>query len=127
MSSTSPTRNKNAAPPKTTSDSFVDGTNRRQVAVVATNIATPPSIAVGFLCQRSDFGFATKPDRNAKLRTRRVIMKPSTKLKPTKTSGFADNWNMLLFSQRSKKDYFPKSAINSRYKDLMSFTKRSFE
>src|SRR2546421_9094255 len=32
-------------------------------------IATPPSIAVGFLCQRSVFGRATTPQRRANART----------------------------------------------------------
>ena len=35
----------------------------------ASQIATPPSIAVGFLCQRSVFGFATMPERRARART----------------------------------------------------------
>src|SRR5689334_14987534 len=37
-------------------------------------IATPPSIAVGFLCQRSVLGTATKPKRRANARTRGVSM-----------------------------------------------------
>jgi hypothetical protein len=41
-------------------------------------IATPPSIAVAFLCQRSVFGFATTPNRRAKARTRGVRTKAKT-------------------------------------------------
>jgi hypothetical protein len=37
-------------------------------------IATPPSMAVGFLCQRSIFGLATKPKRRANARTNGVSM-----------------------------------------------------
>src|SRR5262245_55060275 len=35
-------------------------------------IATPPNMAVGFLCQRSIFGTATAPVRRANARTRGV-------------------------------------------------------
>ena len=37
--------------------------------MTASQIATPPIRAVGRLCQRSIFGFATNPHRRARLRT----------------------------------------------------------
>src|SRR6185437_8243298 len=42
-------------------------------------IATPPSIAVGFLCQRSVFGAATKPKRRAAARTNGVSINAKQK------------------------------------------------
>ncbi len=42
-------------------------------------IATPPSIAVGFLCQRSVFGTATKPKRRATARTSGVSISAKQK------------------------------------------------
>src|SRR5688500_16991395 len=40
--------------------------------ITESEIAAPPSIAVGFLCQRSVFGCATKPKRRASARTKKV-------------------------------------------------------
>src|SRR5438128_11862334 len=55
----------------------------------ASQMLTPPIIAVGFLCQRSVFGFATRPTRRANTRTTGVSASASTsetacgiKLKP---------------------------------------------
>src|SRR5215213_11506646 len=45
----------------------------------ASQIATPPSIAVGFLCQRSVFGTATKPKRRATARTSGVSISAKQK------------------------------------------------
>src|SRR5215510_7582118 len=42
-------------------------------------IATPPSIAVGFLCQRSVLGTATKPKRRATARTSGVSIRARQK------------------------------------------------
>src|SRR6185436_15149925 len=69
QSSTNPTRNKNDDAPTTTQPQLVCGTSTRQVAITAAQIATPPIIAVGRLCQRSVFGLATNPQRLARLRT----------------------------------------------------------
>jgi hypothetical protein len=46
--------------------------NTSTVLITESQIATPPSIAVGFLCQRSVFGCATKPKRRASARTKKV-------------------------------------------------------
>src|ERR1044072_6536498 len=42
--------------------------------MTVSQIATPPSIAVGFLCQRSILGLAIKPKRRANARTSGVSM-----------------------------------------------------
>src|SRR5262245_52282278 len=42
-------------------------------------IATPPNIAVGFLCQRSIFGLATIPKRRASILTTGVRTRARTK------------------------------------------------
>src|SRR5437762_2423615 len=49
--------------------SRVGGRNTRSVATTATKMATPPSIAVGFLCHRSLLGLAITPRRRAAART----------------------------------------------------------
>ena len=57
------------ARPAMMSDSVVFGTRAAYISSVARKIATPPIIAVGRLCQRSDFGLATNPARCAYSRT----------------------------------------------------------
>ena len=48
--------------------------------------AVPPSIAVGFLCQRSVFGTATKPKRRAQARTKGVSTSAKQKEAATASS-----------------------------------------
>src|SRR5688572_28270396 len=69
MSSSSPTMNKKDAAAMTMNDSKVCGTKIAYITTVVTKMAIPPSIAVGFLCQRSDFGPATNPYFLARART----------------------------------------------------------
>src|SRR5215204_4915020 len=73
-SSSSPTRNRKDAAAMTISDSKVGGTKIAYITTVVAKIATPPSIAVGLLCQRSDFGLATNPYFLATARTIAVRM-----------------------------------------------------
>ena len=63
MSSVTPTKNRNELAPTTTQPWRLCGTKLRYVTMTANQIATPPIIAVGFLCQRSLVGRATKPRR----------------------------------------------------------------
>src|SRR3954468_17658460 len=53
------------------------------MAATVRKIAIPPSMAVGFLCQRSVLGFATAPHRRAKFRTTGVRISESTKAPAT--------------------------------------------
>src|SRR5688500_1831518 len=71
-SSISPTRNRNVLASRI-SVTYV-GRSEKTTAVMTTEsqIAAPPSIAVGFLCQRSIFGFSTESKRRAKVRTSNV-------------------------------------------------------
>src|SRR5436190_24015107 len=69
QSSIRPTKNRNEVAPITTQPVLVCGTSASSVAITASQIATPPIIAVGRLCQRSVFGLATKPQRGARVRT----------------------------------------------------------
>src|SRR4026208_1806087 len=46
--------------------------NTSTLMTTESQIAAPPSMAVGFLCQRSILGTATKPRRGAKARTKGV-------------------------------------------------------
>ena len=87
MSSTNPTRKSSVLPPNMISDVRVIGTKRTNEPSVARNIAAPPSIAVGRLCHRSDFGRATKSYFQANRRTANVITSPSMKLTATTTYG----------------------------------------
>src|SRR4051794_40735517 len=68
-SSMRPTRKSAVLAAMTTRLSRVSGTNPKSAATVAMAMATPPSIAVGFECQRSLFGLATAPMRRAKAAT----------------------------------------------------------
>src|SRR6266849_5990993 len=77
QSSTNPTERRNEAAPTTTQPCLVWGTRTSQVPTTATQIATPPIIAVGFLCQRSIFGLATNPQRRANVRTTGVSARAS--------------------------------------------------
>src|SRR5437870_13502022 len=69
QSSTNPTRKRNDAAPATTHPVLVCGNSVKKVVITASQIATPPIIAVGRLCQRSVLGLATNPHRRARLRT----------------------------------------------------------
>src|SRR5437868_8294116 len=69
QSSINPTRKRNDAAPATTHPALVCGTSVKKVVITASQIATPPIIAVGRLCQRSVFGLATNPQRRASRRT----------------------------------------------------------
>src|SRR5678815_2686869 len=53
--------------------------NARQVMTTESQIAAPPSMAVGFLCQRSVLGTATKPKRRANARTSGVSISAKQK------------------------------------------------
>src|SRR5262249_36537350 len=79
QSSTNPTRNRNEAAPTITQPAGVCGTRVRQVITTASQIATPPIMAVDFLCQRSVFGLATNPKRWAKTLTAGVKAAPRAK------------------------------------------------
>src|SRR5689334_25312698 len=64
-------------------------------------IPRPPSMAVGFLCQRSILGLATMPIRRASARTRGVNATASTNataggIKPGTFSGNIENWPSKL-------------------------------
>src|SRR5437773_269750 len=72
QSSTNPTRNRKHAAPTTTQRCGLCGTKNRYVPATASQMATPPIIAVEFLCQRSVFGLATNPQRRANIRTNGV-------------------------------------------------------
>ena len=81
----------------TTSDCAVIGTSRKYAAAVPTKIATPPSIAVGRLCQRSDFGLATKPRFTANVRTAKVEMTARIAATAPTKIGFATKSGKLKF------------------------------
>src|ERR1700752_4920804 len=82
QSSTKPTRNRNEAAPRTTQVAGVCGVSVTSVITAANQIATPPIMAVGFLCQRSVLGLATNPQRVAKALTTGVS--PAASAKDTK-------------------------------------------
>src|SRR6476661_10717932 len=54
--------------------------------MTVSHMTMPPSIAVGFLCQRSVFGTATMPLRRANARTRGVSNKAKTNEVATATA-----------------------------------------
>ena len=82
-------KNKNVAAVMTVRDSNVFGANAIYKETVAKNIATPPNIAVGLLCQRSALGFATKLKRRANARTPKVRMIVTNKLNVINAIGLA--------------------------------------
>src|SRR6185295_9286630 len=73
-SSTRPTRNRKELASRICFPYVILSEKATEVMTTESQIATPPSIAVGFLCQRSVLGTATKPNRRAIARTRGVSM-----------------------------------------------------
>src|ERR1043166_4855673 len=83
MSSMRPTKNRNVLQATITQVCELCGRNKRYVTATESQMLRPPSIAVGFLCQRSVFGFATTPIRRASARMRGV----SATASPNATAG----------------------------------------
>src|SRR5215218_10166117 len=110
MSSSNPTRNRNELAPMTISDSGVLGTNAAYISSVARNIATPPIIAVGRLCQRSDFGFATNPVWDANSRTAYVKAAARTTLIAPAANGFVKISLMKIRTSIYRLSGFDKAA-----------------
>src|SRR6185436_15971711 len=77
-----PTAKRNDAAPIITQPAAVCGTRVTMTMTTASQIATPPIIAVGFLCQRSVLGVAIKPHLRAKTLTTGV--KAAARAKDTK-------------------------------------------
>src|SRR5438132_13746161 len=77
-------------------------------------MATPPIIAVGFLCQRSVFGFATNPQRRANARTSGVSISASA----NETAGGIrlDKLRGNIFCKLRGKSYSISSSKASRKK-----------
>ncbi len=91
MSSIKPTKKSSELPANITAEACVNGTNNSYIKTVVRKIAEPPSIAVGFLCQRSDFGVATKFRFRAKPRTAKVNNMAMIKLPIASKKGFEDS------------------------------------
>src|SRR5215210_7792444 len=68
-SSTRPTRKRKVLASRISLPYVICNEKAGEVMTTESQIATPPSIAVGFLCQRSILGTATKPKRRARART----------------------------------------------------------
>src|SRR5690348_17237705 len=71
-SSTRPTRNRNVLASRIHLPYVPYSENTLEMMITESQIAAPPSIAVGFLCHRSVLGTAMKPKRRANARTKGV-------------------------------------------------------